>query len=385
MFVASEKTKDIQQSGIRTATDRCAKMGGVNLGQGICDLPIEDSIKQAAYHAIENNKNIYSPCEGLLVLREAIAQKLFSYNKITADPATEVIVTHGATGAFVCAIMTLFNPGDEVILFEPFYSYHRNALEINNIKSKAVAINLDDFSIDFDEVEKSITPKTKGIVICTPCNPCGKVFSKDELITLGRIAKKHGLYIITDEIYEYITYPGFEHYSLASLEDFKERTITISGFSKTYNMTGWRLGYASGPAPIIERMALVQDLLYVCPAAPLQYAVLAAFQLDSEYYTKLKQVHLENRDMVVNALRNIGFKFTVPQGAYYILIDFSARYFNNDEDAANIILEQAKVAMVPGRAFYVDANKGKNFLRLCYALNKDRVSLGLEQLKAVVM
>lgn len=383
MLTISEKTQNLKQSGIRIATTRCAAMGGINLGQGICDIPTENSIKQAAYQAIENNKNIYSPCEGVFALREAIAKKLLNFNKISADPATEIIVTHGSTGAFVCAIMTVFNPGDEVILFEPFYSYHKNILELNGMKVKTVPINLDDFSIDLSDVKKIIGPRTKGIVICTPCNPCGKVFSQEELIALGRIAKAHDLCIITDEIYEYIVYPGYEHYSIASLEDFKERTITISGFSKTYNMTGWRLGYATGPAAVIEKMALVQDLLYVCPATPLQNAVIAAFDLDSSYYQQLNAIHLNNRDLVVSALQDLGFKFTVPQGAYYVLVDFTSRALGSDEDAANIILEKAKVASVPGRAFYLDPNKGKHLLRLCYALNKDKVSLALNQLKAI--
>lgn len=384
MITVSEKTKNLKQSGIRIASTRCAAMGGINLGQGICDIPTDDLIKQAAYQAIENNKNIYSPCEGVFALREAIAKKLVNFNKITVDPEKEVVVTHGSTGAFVCAIMTLFNPGDEVILFEPFYSYHKNILELNGINVKVVPINLNDFSIDLSDVKKSIGARTKGIVICTPCNPCGKVFSKEELCALGDIARHYDLSIITDEIYEYIVYPGYEHHSIASLEDFKERTVTISGFSKTYNMTGWRLGYAAGPAAVIEKMALVQDLLYVCPATPLQNAVLAAFTLGADYYQMLNQTHLHNRDLVANALSEFGFKFAMPQGAYYFLVDFSGRNFANDQDAANIILEKAKVATVPGRAFYLDPNKGKQMLRICYALNKNKVSLALEQLKALL-
>lgn len=382
MFKSSERTKNLKQSGIRAASVQCNAIGGINLGQGVCDIPTPDLIKQRAYKSIETNKNLYSPCEGILELREAIAHKLADYNKITVDSRTEVMVTHGSTGAFVSAITTLFNPGDEVILFEPFYGYHKNILNLHGMNVQTVPINLQDFSFDPADIEKVINSHTRGIVICTPCNPCGKVFSKEELITIGKIAEKHNLYVITDEIYEYITYPGFEHISPASLPDFKHRTITISGFSKTYNMTGWRLGYAAGPTEIISKMALVQDLIYVCPATPLQHGAVAAFDLDKSYCQNLKHTYLSKRDHVVTALREIGFKFTVPQGAYYILLDFSALGFKDDEQAAKIILEKAKVALVPGRAFYVDPAKGKNIVRVCYALDEPEIVQAMKQLKA---
>lgn len=382
MFTISHKAKNLKQSGIRAASTRCAAMGGINLGQGICDIPVPDLIKQEAYQTIAQNKNVYSPCEGVLSLREALATKLKQFNNITADPATEIVITHGSTGAFVCATMTVFNPNDEVILFEPFYGYHKGILELNGIKVKTVPIHLEDFSINFDALKKAIGPHTKGIVICTPCNPCGKVFTKKELLALGEIARQHNLVIITDEIYEYIIYPGYEHVSIASLEDFNNRTITISGFSKTYNMTGWRLGYATGPAEVIAKMALVQDLFYVCPPTPLQAAVLAAFRLEQSYYMELNKHHLINRDLVVSVLRKLGFKFTLPQGAYYILADISALGFVDDEEIAKTILEKSKVALVAGRSFYVDPNQGKNLLRICYASNKDKINLAMDQLQA---
>lgn len=383
MQLTSKKTQHLKQSGIRSASVRCAKLGGINLGQGVCDIPTSDIIKQQAYDSIKQNHNTYAPCEGIFSLRNAIAKKLLHFNQIAVDPEQEVLVSHGSTGAFVTASITLFNPGDEVILFEPFYGYHKSILELHDVHVKTVPIKLPDLTIDIDDIKKAITSKTRGIVICTPCNPCGKVFSREELLAIGKLAELHNLYVITDEIYEYITYPGHQHCSLASLEDFKHRTVTISGFSKTYNMTGWRLGYAAGPAAIIQKMALVHDLLYVCPPTPLQHAVLAAFELPEHYYQEMNEKFLQKRDLVIDALQAMQFDVTVPQGAYYILANFSRLKFADDEVAVKHLLENAKVATVSGRSFFVDPLHGKQLIRVCFALNEEKINLALLQLQAI--
>ena len=352
MFKTSSRIGLLKQSGIRAASTRCASLGGINLSQGISDLPTADSIKQAAYHSINDNKNTYSTCEGILPLRQMISAKIRRFNQLDYDPHTEVMVTHGATGAFVCATQVLFNPGDEVILFEPFYGYHHNILSLAGVTVKTVPIDLESLTVDYQAMDRAVTSKTKAIVVCTPNNPTGKVYSKAELMCIGEFARAHNLCVITDEIYEYVTYPGFEHVSLASLADFRERTITISGFSKTYNMTGWRMGYMTGPQALIEKMTLVQDLLYVCPVTPLQYACLTALELEAAYYSDMQDVYLKKRDTLVNALRSMGFKVATPQGAYYVMADFSALGLEDDEKAVHYLLEEGKVATVGGRAFY---------------------------------
>jgi aminotransferase len=373
----SHMTQHLVQSGIRAASTRCAAINGINLGQGICDLPVPRLIKEAAQEAIENNKSIYSPCEGIYPLRELIAQKLCRFNQIEADPVSEVVVTHGSTGAFVCAVSTLFDPGDEVVLFEPFYGYHKSILELKGMKVVGVPLSLTDYSIDFDQLKRVMTSHTKGIVICTPCNPLGKVFSRSELLKIGQLAEERGLWVITDEIYEYITYPGHSHVSFASLENFAEFTVTISGFSKTYNMTGWRLGYLAAPPVIARKIALVQDLIYVCPATPLQYAVLAAFHLQEDYYAAMIQSYLQKRDRMVSVLQEHSFRVTVPQGAYYLLADFTQWGFADDVEAAHFFLEKAKVATVPGRHFYSNPQDGKSVLRFCYALDDAKIETAL--------
>ncbi len=376
----SDKSKDLKQSGIRSASVKCAAIGGINLGQGVCDIPVIAPIKQAAYDAIERDKSIYSPYNGIRSLRFALAEKIKQFNRINAEPDTQIMVSHGSTGAYVCAINALFNAGDEVILFEPFYGYHKNILELNGITVKSVAINLQTLSIDMDEVRAAVTPLTRGMVICTPNNPTGKVYSQQELLALGNIARENDLYMITDEIYEYITYPGYEHVSIASLEDHFERTLTISGFSKTFNMTGWRLGYVSGPQEIIEKMSLLQDLIYVCPPTPLQYACITALNVDEEYYTNLAQEFLTKRDHVVQTLNDLGFKVPLPQGAYYLMADISELGLGDDEAVASYLLDNAKVASVPGRSFHLDKNKGHNIIRICYALREEKINMALEQI-----
>lgn len=380
-YTLSQRVQGLQQSGIRSASVRCAQLGGINLGQGICDIPTPPEVKQAAMQAIAADHNMYAAGNGVRALREAIVKKLQTFNKLNVDPECEILVSHGATGSFVAAAQTLFNPGDEVILFEPYYGYHRGILNQLGVSTKPVTLNLADFSFDQAALQAAITPATKGIIICTPNNPTGKVFTEAELLAIGEIAKAHDLYVIADEIYEYITYPGHQHISFASLADHWQRTVTIAGFSKTYHMTGWRLGYASAPAPIIEKMVLVHDLFYICSVAPLQYGALQALSLPSGYYEDLREQLLAKRDFVVAALRDMGFKLHVPQGAYYILADFSDLPFADDADAVKQLLEQAKVATVTGRSFYSDPQQGKHMVRICYALQDEKLQQAIQQLR----
>jgi aminotransferase len=383
MLTITADVKSLQQSGIRSASQQCSKIGGINLGQGVCNLPTPPSVVAAAHQAMLDNHNMYSACEGVDKLRVALTKKIQQFNQIPIEDENQVLVTHGSTGAFVIAVKTLLNPGDEVILFEPFYGYHRNILQLYGVSVNAVPINMQDFSVQIDDLKKIITKKTRAIVICTPCNPCGKIFSKAELLAIGKIVEQHNLFVITDEIYEYITYPGYEHVSFAALADHQQRTITISGFSKTYNMTGWRLGYASAPKNIIERMALVQDLLYVCPTTPLQYAGLAALALPDSYYQEMKVMYLDKRDQVVSNLHDMGFSVTSPQGAYYLMVKFDTKKYGDSKQLVNRILHEAKVALVPGESFYLDPSRGHDEFRLCYSLNKEQVMQAMGQMRIV--
>lgn len=380
----NKQAMELKQSGIRSATVRCNELGGINLGQGVCDLPIKHQVKEAACHAIQNNKNLYSYYGGVRPLRESIANKVADFNGINVDPGTQVMVTHGATGAYVAAMKLLLNPGDEVILFEPFYGYHKHVVELFSGVVKAVPLSMNDLSFSEQALRATITEKTKALVLCTPNNPTGKVFSEQELTLIGELAKEHDFYVVCDEMYEYFTYPGYEHISLASMADYFDRTITLSGFSKIYNMTGWRLGYAYGPEALIRQMGLIHDFLYVCPVTPLQYGVVEAMQQPASYYDAVCEDFLEKRDYITDALAELGFEFVIPQGAYYLLANGQGFNLAGEGALSAKLLEQAKVATVPGSAFYLDQSRGVTELRFCFAHELPILQQAVAQLQAVL-
>ena len=363
----ADRIEGLQQSDIRRMSLECAKVDGINLGQGICDQPVEPVIKQAAIQAIQEDRSIYTRLDGIDELRHRIAKKVRDYNKVPCDPDGEVIVNVGSTGSFVAACMALVNPGDEVILFTPFYGYHLNILKVCQASLKYVTLRPPDWSYDPAALEAAFSKKTKFILVNTPSNPCGKVFTRAELTHIADLCKKHDALCITDEIYEYILYDGREHVSPGSLPGMADRTITISGFSKTYAMTGWRLGYTIAPKPIAAKLAILNDLINVCAPSPLQHGVVAAFDLPESYYTNMRRDYQVKRDMTVAACREAGMKPYPPQGAYYMLADFSDLGFKDDQEAARVILERSKVAVIPGSSFYPDPKDGRKQIRLCYA------------------
>ncbi len=376
----------IAQSDIRLQSRKCAEVGGVNLGQGICDQPTPDVVKAAAKAAIDDDQSIYTKYEGIDALRVAIAGKMADYNGLPCDPDSEVLVTAGSTGGFVAATLSFIDPGDEVILFSPFYGYHFNVLRMAQPVIKSVTLRGDDFAFDPDELAAAFSDKTKAIVINTPGNPSGKVFTRDELALIADLCVRHDALAITDEIYEYILYDGHEHVSLATLPGMRERTITLSGFSKTYNMTGWRLGYAVAPEPLTRRMGVIADLLYICAPSPLQHGVLAAFDLPPAYYSQLLADYDRKRALTMAACDAVGLRSLRPQGSYYLMVDVRGAGFASDREAADALLERCGVAAVPGSSFYIDPADGATQLRICFAKQDhdlERACEGLRRLGAV--
>ncbi len=366
------RTHNLVQSDIRAVTHMINRAGGINLGQGICDLPTPDVIKAGAKAAIDDDRSIYTSYAGIPSLRQAILRKVQHFNRIPATHEDEVMVSIGSTGAFVSAIFALLDPGDEVVLFEPFYGYDRNLLHLPGARMRFVTMRGNDWAVDFDEVERAITPATKALVLNTPGNPSGKVWTRDELLRIAELMGRHNLYAITDEIYEYMTYDGAAHVSLASLPGAYERTITISGFSKTFNMTGWRMGYAVAPSPLIEKMGLLNDLFSICAPAPLQHGAEAAFTLGPDYYVEMLADYQAKRRMMCDALEAAGFSFSRPQGAYYVLAGFKdlARRrpgFSDAREACETLIREAGVATVPGDSFFDAPERGRHLLRFCYA------------------
>jgi aminotransferase len=383
----AERTSELKQSNIRAITLMLQDVDGINLGQGICDMPTPEPIKRGAHEAIDGDKSIYSYYGGIGRLRSALLEKARSYNHIPAKGVDDIMVTVGSTGAFVATMFTLLDPGDEVIVFEPYYGYHCNLLTVMGASLKFVRTKAPDWSIDFDKVKYLITDRTKAIVVNTPGNPNGKVWSRQELERMRDLLVEHDLYAITDEIYEYMLYDGREHISLASIDGAYERTITLSGFSKTYNMTGWRLGYAVGPEPIISKMGLLADLIYICAPTPLQYGVAEAFEMSDDYFTEMAAAYARKRTLMCTTLEEIGFKVPWPEGSYYVLADFSPlrqRFdgFEHDMAASRTLVEKAGIGTVAGRSFFANDADGDSCLRFCFAKEFDVLEEACRRLKA---
>ena len=311
----SEISPHVVQSEIRSMTVECDRVGGVNLAQGVCDTEVPHPVAERAIEAIREGYNIYTRLDGVAPLREAIARKLARDNGLTVDPESEVLVTSGATGGFYAAALALLDPGDEVILFEPFYGYHLNTLLALRIKPVAVPLEPGDWALDLDRLREAITPKTRALVINTPSNPCGKVFSRAELEAIAAIAEEHDLFVFTDEIYEYFVFDGTEHVSPATLPGMAERTISISGLSKTFSITGWRVGYLTANQRWLGPIGYFHDLTYVCAPSPFQYGAAAGLmELPESFYTDMAVEYQAKRDLICSALADAGLTPSIPCG-----------------------------------------------------------------------
>jgi aminotransferase len=377
----SNRLKGLVQSDIRRMSRECERVGGINLGQGICDLPTIPELIEGAREAIEGSRATYSKFEGLDLLRQRIAAKMAHFNGIEVDPMTEVIVTVGSTGGFATATMATLNPGDEVILFEPYYGYHLNTLQVLGVTVKLVPLQEPSWEIDFDQLRAAFTPRTRGIVVCTPSNPCGKVFTRQELEAIGALCREFRAWAYTDEIYEYIVYDGSRHLSMASLDSCREVTITISGFSKTFSVTGWRIGYVAAPPRIAASIGLLNDLFYVCAPTPLQWGIARGLEVGDDYYRELAVSYQKKRDLLASALGDAGLVPFVPQGAYYMLADISSD-FADDREAASMLLESGGVASVPGSAFF-QSDRGRSMVRFCFAKDFDSLEEACRRLRTM--
>jgi aminotransferase len=383
----SEISPRIMQSEIRSMTVECDRMGGVNLAQGVCDTPLPASVQEAAIEAIHAGHNIYTRMDGITLLREAIAAKMASYNGIHVDPHSEVLVTSGATGALYATLLALLNPGDGVVMFEPFYGYHLNTLLSMRLVPTIVPMAKGTWDIDFDQVRSAIKPNTRAIIINTPSNPCGKVFTRAELETLATIVAEHDLFVITDEIYEYFLFDGTQHISPATIPGMAERTITISGFSKTFSITGWRAGYLAASKEWLPSIAYFHDLTYVCAPSPAQFGAAAGLRhLGEDFYAGLSSEYQAKRDQLCSALTDAGMVPSVPPGAYYVLADASAIPGANAKERARNLLKETGVAAVAGSAFFgADAsgkNRGETLIRFCFAKKQHDLDRACAALRA---
>ncbi len=375
------RARELRQSEIRAMTIRAVECGGVNLSQGLCELPTPDEVKAAACRAIEQDCNTYAPLNGISDLRAKIAARIKKFNGIEADPDTQVTVASGATGAYTTALMSLLEPGERVLIFEPFYGYHVNLVRVLGFEPVFSRLAQPGWKVDYDGLERMLADGVRVLVLNTPANPCGKVFSRAELEKIGKLCAAYDAWVITDEIYEYITFDGHEHVSLASLPGMFERTVTVSGFSKTLAMTGWRLGWASGPEEVVEKMSLISDLLYICAPHPLQEGVSRALdELGDDYFTALAPKYDVKRVLLAEALRVKNFRPLPLEGTYFMLVDYSEVYGDIGSLAAmERLFEECKIASVPAASFF-SGGYDQSWLRLCFAVREENLSRAVELL-----
>jgi len=363
----SELAPGAMQSEIRAMTTECDRIGGINLAQGVCDTPVPAPVEAEAIAAIRAGHNIYTRLDGIERLRTAISVKQQRDYGLHYDPETEVLVASGATAGLHAACMALLNPHDEVLVFEPFYGYHLATLKSMRVKPVVVPLAEPDWTLDTDAFHTAITPRTRAIILNTPANPSGKVFTRTELEVIADVCREHDLFLFTDEIYEYFVYDGNQHISPATLDGMRERTIVLSGFSKTFSVTGWRLGYATADAKWMAAMAYFHDLTYVCAPSAFQHGAAAGLeQLPSHFYTQLAADHQSKREHILAALRDAGMKASVPAGAYYVLADVTSLPGKTAAEKARNLLAATGVAAVAGSAFFRHG-RGENLLRFCFA------------------
>lgn len=382
-MTAGNRLKNLMKSEIRIMSIECDKAGGINLSQGLCDLPLAPVLCKSTQKAIEDGVNHYTRYDGLPGLRQAIADKLWQYNKIKADPEKNIVVTAGATGAFYAACLALFNPGDEIILFEPYYGYHEYTLSALDIHPVYVRLEPPDWNVDMEKLEQVVSKRTKGIVINTPANPSGKVFSRGELDLLADFCLKYDLLILTDEIYEYIIYDGLAHISPGALTNITDRVVTISGYSKTFSITGWRIGYSVCAEAFKERIGCASDLVYACAPAPLQQGTAEAISsMPESFYEDLSAAYSVKRRKLCTALGDAELMPYMPQGAYYILADCRLVPGQTGKEKAMYILNKTGVAGVPGSAFYHDSG-GEDLMRFCFAKSDEVLEEACERLRGL--
>jgi len=365
----SRRSECVIQSEIRNMSIECEKVGGINLSQGVCDTEVPESVRHAAERAIEEGVNSYTRYDGITALRRAIARKLQRLYGASVDDEREVIVTCGATGAFYCASLALLNAGDEVILFEPFYGYHVSTLQSVEAIPRYVKMTPPEWTFSPDDLERARTSRTKAIMVSAPANPTGKVFSRQELEWVAEFAVRRDLFVFTDEIYEHFVYDGHTHLSPLTFPQLRDRTIAISGLSKTFSVTGWRVGYAVADERWSRTIGYFSDLVYVCAPAPLQAGVARGLDaLPAAFYDELAQQYERKRDHICGALGRSGLAPFKPGGAYYVMADISRIPGQTSKERAMNLLSATGVACVPGEAFFHHGD-GDRFARFCFAKN----------------
>ena len=383
----SKKAASFTESVIREMTREAVKYGAVNLGQGFPDFAAPEDIKQKAMEAIAADHNQYAITWGVKSFRDAIAAKTKWFLGLEIDPETEITVTCGSTEGMIAGMMATVDEGEEVVVFEPFYENYAPDAILSDAKPVHVPLyqTANGWHFEKDELRSAFNEKTKAIIVCNPNNPTGKVFTMDEMQFIADLCKEFDALCFTDEIYEHILYPRegkeIKHISMAQLEGMRERTVVVNSMSKTYSVTGWRVGWCIAPPDITSAIRKVHDFLTVGAAHPLQQAGAYALSLPESYYDEMQKEYQARRDFIVPVLQELGLKCEMPEGAYYVMTDISDFGFENDIEFTKHLIREIGVAVVPGSSFYHDKKLGKQKVRFCFCKKQETLEAAVERLQ----
>ena len=381
MQTLSNRTNTFTDSVIRRMTRISAQYNAVNLSQGFPDFDPPKELMDRLSHVAYEDFHQYSITWGAQGFREALAAKQTRFMGHPVDPNREIVVTCGSTEAMMAAMMTVTNPGDKVVIFSPFYENYGADTILSGAEPVYVPLHPPEFNFDPAELEQAFQQHPKALILCNPSNPCGKVFTKEELLFIADLAQKYDTYVITDEVYEHIVYAPHKHVYFASLPGMWERTISCSSLSKTYSITGWRLGYTIAPEEITERIKKVHDFLTVGAAAPLQEAVIPGLNFGQDYYDKLQATYTHKRDLFLKGLKDVGLEFSEPQGAYYVLMDITPFGYNNDLEFCQVLAKEVGVGAVPGSSFFREPVN--HLIRFHFAKKDETLNEALNRLEAI--
>ncbi len=379
----SWKSERFTESVIRGMTRLCAQYGGVNLAQGFPDFPTPTELKEAAKRAIDGDFNQYAVTWGTPDFRRAIARKVGAYNGIACDPESEITVTCGSTEAMIATLLALVNEGDEIVIFEPFYENYGPDAILSGATPIYVPLRPPAFTFDHRELRDAFSRSTKAVIVNTPHNPTGHVFTRAELEEIAGLCREFDCFAITDEIYEHILYDGLEHISIATLPGMRERTITIGGLSKTYSVTGWRLAYAIAGPDVTLAIRKTHDFLTVGAPHPLQCAGVQALEMPASYYAELARDYAARRTILSDALRAAAFDIVVPEGAYYIMADIRGFGLADDTNFCQWLVREVGVAAVPGSSFFRHPDMGRHLVRFAFCKREETLREAAQRLARV--
>jgi aminotransferase len=393
----SKKAASFTESVIREMTREAVKYGAVNLGQGFPDFAAPEDIKRKAMEAIADDYNQYAITWGVKSFRDAIAAKTKRFLGLEFDPETEITVTCGSTEGMIAGMLACVDAGEEVVVFEPFYENYAPDAILSDAKPIHVPLrqSVDGWNFEKGELRNAFNERTKAIIVCNPNNPTGKVFTREELEFIADLCKEFDVICFTDEIYEHIVYNGElrenqkpetvnrtpKHVSMAEIDGMRERTVIVNSLSKTYSVTGWRVGYVIAPPDLTSAIRKVHDFLTVGAANPLQHAGAYALSLPESYYSELQNEYQRKRDYIIPVLQNAGLKCASPQGAYYVMTDVADFGFANDVEFTKFLIREIGVAVVPGSSFFYDKSLGKNLVRVCFCKKDETLQAATERLE----